>query len=354
MFTIRENERAILIQHGVAKRWLTPGSYSSLLHRGTLQRFDMDDAVLVSTPELQRLAPESEASRMVVPSGHVACISQNELPHSVLPPGEYLLWQTRARVAARLIDVRELQAHVASDFVALLPAHLFQVVTVHAFQRALVFVDGVMEMVLEPGRHVLSKQDRQLSIVAYDLRETELLIAGQELLTRDRVTLRLNVLVKYRIVDPALAHMTVASVRDSLYSEVQLAAREFVANHPIEALLERQNEAVGEMLAVVQPRASTWGIEIARVDIKDVVLPGEMRAILNRVITAHKEAEANNILRREETAATRSLANTAKMLERNPTLMRLKELEAVKEIAGRVERLTIVSGDNVLGALTDR
>jgi regulator of protease activity HflC (stomatin/prohibitin superfamily) len=101
----------------------------------------------------------------------------------------------------------------------------------------------------------------------------------------------------------------------------------------------------------LSPRALGWGVEIIRTDIKDVVLPGEMKQLLNRVIEAEKEATANNILRREETAATRSLANTAKMLERNPTLLRLKELETWKEIAGKVQKLTLIANTNDLSNL---
>ncbi len=88
-------------------------------------------------------------------------------------------------------------------------------------------------------------------------------------------------------------------------------------------------------------------------DLKDVVLPGEMKTLLNQVIEAEKRAAANVILRREETAATRSLANTAKLLESNPTLLRLKELESWKEIAATVGNVTVVaSPQQLLGQLS--
>ena len=74
--------------------------------------------------------------------------------------------------------------------------------------------------------------------------------------------------------------------------------------------------------------APALGLEVLDPGVKDLVLPGEMKVLLNRVIEAQKEAEANVILRREETAATRSMAQTAKVLGENPLLVRLKELEA--------------------------
>jgi regulator of protease activity HflC (stomatin/prohibitin superfamily) len=101
----------------------------------------------------------------------------------------------------------------------------------------------------------------------------------------------------------------------------------------------------------VAERASAVGLELLDLGLKDLVLPGEMKALLNRVIEAQKEAEANVILRREETAATRSMAQTAKVLAENPLLVRLKELEAYKELAGKVGQVNLVLGTGVLPQL---
>jgi hypothetical protein len=101
----------------------------------------------------------------------------------------------------------------------------------------------------------------------------------------------------------------------------------------------------------VTERAATLGLEVLDLGLKDLVLPGEMKVLLNRVIEAQKEAEANVILRREETAATRSMAQTAKVLGENPLLVRLKELEAYKELAGKVGQVNLVLGTGVLPQL---
>ena len=84
---------------------------------------------------------------------------------------------------------------------------------------------------------------------------------------------------------------------------------------------------------------------------KDVVLPGDMKTLLNRVIEAEKEAAANVILRREETAATRSLANTARLMADQPVLLRLKELDAFKDIAGQINEVRLVVGADNMKAL---
>jgi len=102
------------------------------------------------------------------------------------------------------------------------------------------------------------------------------------------------------------------------------------------------------MAESIRSRAEGWGVELLKLDLKDVVLPGEMKTLLNRVIEAETKASANAITRREEVAATRSLANTAKMMEGSPVLLRLKELEAWKEIAERIPNLTVVLGGEQL------
>src|SRR5690349_3861650 len=118
----------------------------------------------------------------------------------------------------------------------------------------------------------------------------------------------------------------------------------------------------------VAERAAEVGLELVDLGLKDLVLPGEMKALLNRVTSsapacglrpsrakpappAQKEPEANVILRREETAATRSMAQTAKVLAENPLLVRLEEMEAYKELAGKVGTLHVVMGDTALGKL---
>ena len=85
-------------------------------------------------------------------------------------------------------------------------------------------------------------------------------------------------------------------------------------------------------------------MEVAVIALKDIILPGEMREIMNQVVTAEKQAQANLIRRREETAATRSLLNTAKLLEDNPILVRLKELETLEKLVEKVDRVTVNGG----------
>jgi regulator of protease activity HflC (stomatin/prohibitin superfamily) len=132
---------------------------------------------------------------------------------------------------------------------------------------------------------------------------------------------------------------------------MQLAARDYVAGVSLDDLLEGRDAMTRFLEAEAVPAAARFGVRIDRVGVKDVVLPGEMKTLLNRVIEAEKEAAANVILRREETAATRSLANTARVIADHPVLMRLKELEAIKDIAERIDEVRLVVGSDGLDKL---
>jgi regulator of protease activity HflC (stomatin/prohibitin superfamily) len=132
---------------------------------------------------------------------------------------------------------------------------------------------------------------------------------------------------------------------------MQMAAREVVATHTLDELLALREALSGSIAQAVAERAAEVGLEVTSFGLKDLILPGEMKALLNRVIEAQKEAEANVILRREETAATRSLAQTARVLAENPLVVRLKELEAYKELAAKVGQVHLVLGEGALDRL---
>jgi regulator of protease activity HflC (stomatin/prohibitin superfamily) len=234
-------------------------------------------------------------------------------------------------------------AELPDAFLPLVPETHLLTAVVAPYERALLYVNGELARVLSEGRYAVLREHRDVRLVRVDLREREIQIAGQEVMTADKVSLRINVVVKLRVVDPVASVQGAAALDDALYSEAQLVARRHVAGLSVDQLLERRGEAAAAMREALAPRAQAWGVEVIAIDLKDVILPGDMKALLNRVIEAEKQAAATSILRREETAATRSLANTAKLLEQNPTLMRLKEMEAWRDMAGRVGQITVVA-----------
>ncbi len=183
-----------------------------------------------------------------------------------------------------------------------------------------------------------------MQIEVTDLRLQELEVQGQEILTRDKVSLRINLGAHYRVADPVKVRAGLPKHKDFLYRELQFGLRQAISDRTLDELLEQKGTVEQGMLAGIQARAEPHGIEVESLGIKDVILPGDMKQILNQVVEAEKAAQANLIRRREETAATRSLLNTAKLMEQNPILLRLKELESLERVTERVGSLTVFGG----------
>src|SRR5689334_8697123 len=170
-------------------------------------------------------------------------------------------------------------------------------VTVRSTHRGLRYVDGRFDTVLEPGRYEMPRPwlwGRQpvVEVVLVDMREREFTIKGQEILTADKVALRVSIITQYRVVDPVAAVEKVAGYEDRLYSDVQLAARRSLASMTLEAILTNRNQLSEDILRDVEGVASGYGVAILRADVKDIVFPGNLQDIMNRVLAAQRLAEA--------------------------------------------------------------
>jgi hypothetical protein len=148
----------------------------------------------------------------------------------------------------------------------------------------------------------------------------------------------------FRIADVLRMRAAVVDWKDAVYRELQFGLRQAVGTRTLDTLLANKGELDEAILGHAAPRLATLGIELINAGVKDVILPGEMKTLLNQVVEAEKSAQANLIKRREETAATRNLLNTAKLLEDNPVLLRLKELETLEKVTEKIDRLTVFGG----------
>jgi regulator of protease activity HflC (stomatin/prohibitin superfamily) len=219
--------------------------------------------------------------------------------------------------------------------------------------EGLFFLNGRLVERLEPGRYAFWKNAGSVRLYNKDTREVVLDISGQEIMTADKVTLRVNAVVTYRIADVLKAAMSSGDSAQALYREAQFALRAQIGGRELDALLSDRNDLAGELEASLRGRAEALGLEIRGFGIRDVILPGEMKALLNRVIEARKAAEAELIARREEVAAMRSRANTARMFEDNPTLMRLEGLEVLEKISENVELKVVLGGEKLSERITN-
>jgi len=267
----------------------------------------------------------------------------------ILGPGLYAFWKEPYDVQIEVFDVDGFRfEHKQLEVVLAHPGYgeFLGTVTVNPYAEVLVYRDNELVTRLLHGRYAYWKQTGRIVTREIDRREQTLDVAGQEIMTRDKVTLRMNLVVTYRIDDPVKAVEATTDAAQALYRDAQLALRAAVGTRPLDGLLT-DKEAVGSTVReALAARAATFGVTVLSVGLRDIVLPGDMKTILNQVITAQKEAEANLIRRREETAAARSQANTAKLLAENPILARMKELELLQEVlAGAKTSFVFGQGD---------
>ncbi len=185
------------------------------------------------------------------------------------------------------------------------------------------FVDGQLACTLAPGAYAFWNFQKNVGVELVELRVQSMEVSGQELLTRDKVSLRVNLAASIRVADPVAARTKVAKYVDYVYRELQYGLRRVVAARTLDELLGDKASLDADIFGYVRGSVSALGIEVLGVGVKDVILPGEMKDILNGVVQASMSAQANVIRRREEANATRSLLNTAKLMEESPVLMRL-------------------------------
>lgn len=369
-FVVKKNERAALLRDGDFERILSAGRHYFFDPLGQLSlvtwQLDapVDDIALVDY--LLQHEPEVVAE-------HIECMElgeeeaglryENEVLCEILPPGvRRFFWKGGLRQRLERVDLRE-DYRVAPALAGrlmqnglrgrpLLGLNAVLMAQVPAYHVGVLKANGRIERLLEAGVEMFWRFNRDVQVELVDMRMQNLEVSGQEILSRDKVGLRLNLGATWRYTDVLLAYQKLNKPVEHLYRELQFGLRAAVGTRNLDELLENKqviDEVVG---AHVRRKLNGFGIEIDGVGVKDIVLPGEMKTILAQVVEAEKSAEANVIRRREETAATRSLLNTAKVMEDNPTALRLKELETLERVAERIDRISVFGGlDQVLNGL---
>ncbi len=287
----------------------------------------------------------------------VGLVMKNGKLEDVLAPGtRKLYWKGLVEVEVRTVSLAqglEVEAGVVRRLRQLGVLERLAVALIVPEETAgMLFVDGRLVRTLGPGAYAFWNFQKNVGVETVELRVQSLEVSGQELLTRDKVSLRVNLAASIRVTDPVAARTRVAKYGDYVYRELQFGLRKAVSAKTLDELLGDKASLDADIFGYVRGRVDELGIEVLGVGVKDVILPGEMKEILNGVVQASMSAQANVIRRREEANATRSLLNTAKLVEGSPVLMRLKELEALEKVTEKIDKLTVFGGlDGVLRQL---
>ena len=356
--TIKAYQAGLVFKNGKLETVLNEGKYW-IFGNKEVQIFEKKQS-FVAPIELNILLENEALANMLevveVLDNQIALYNVNGIFKEVLTTGRYAFWKGYVKNEFTTIDLSKVA--ITEGISQTLLDHLKLRSYVRRFQvlsneKGLLFVNGILEKEVTAGTYYFWNNSIVVEVKTIDLRQQQLEISGQELLTKDKAALRINFFVSYKVTDIVKALVNNKEYDKQLYVTMQLALRAFVGGFTLDELLGKKETIAEVIMEETKVKIEALGLQVATVGIRDVILPGDMKEIMNQVLVAEKKAQANSIMRREETASTRSLLNTAKLMEENEMLWKLKEMEYVEKIADKIGEITISGSGNIIGQLKE-
>lgn len=353
---IKSDERGLLFKDGSYIRHLQPGKHwlSPFVNYEVLV-LNVNQPFVVPNKDLDLFLQDDDLVRAL----SVVDVADHEYAlhfvdgkfEKLYTAGKYAFWNVIKKHQFVKADIRnpELSGDIDRSILPKLSPYLVEY-QVADYESGLLFYNNVMQKTLSPGRYNFWKGPVAVLVKTVDFRQQQLDMTGQEIMTEDKVTLRLNFVCQYKVTNP-LQMFHIKSFDDQVYILLQLLLREYVGTLKLDDLLKVKHEIGSYILTRLNEKSEDFGVQFLHAGVKDIILPGDVKEILNTVLVAEKKAQANIITRREETASTRSLLNTAKLMDENQTLYRLKELEFLEKICEKIGNISLLGGGNLLEQL---
>lgn len=353
---INTNYVGLVYKENEFKRVLTAGKHWLGFGESVIT-YDMAKTFIANT-ELEVLLLNKDFEELVttieVADNGLVLVYQNKNFKQVLTAGKYAFWKglNKYSFVAANLDNYEIAADIDKNTIEKpkLSAYL-RVFKVESYEKGLLIVDGKFEKVMEPGNYIFWKNSTVIQVLKTDMRQLNMEIIGQEILTKDKAQLRINFSMQYKVIDLMKALLENREFDKQLYVNIQLALREVVGKMTFDELMENKHQISDSILNSCAGKAEGLGVKLVDCGLKDIVLPGDIKEIMNQVLIAEKRAQANLITRREETASTRSLLNTAKLMEDNAMLYKLKEMEYVEKIAEKINTISLSGSGQIVDQL---
>ena len=354
---VKENQKGLLFKNGKFVKLLEAGKYH-LFGDSHAELLSAEGQLTSDTCTLETLLKAPEIARQV---SVVEVGDQQMALHFVdgkfvhaLRQGKYAFFAGQHKHDFQMVDVSTpvVDSSVPAYIFMLIPSSFYTKVEISEYQRGRLYFNQKFESVLEPGTYYFWKNNIRVDVGIVDTRLTQMNITGQEILTQDKVSLRINFVCNYRIIDYVKVLTEIDDYSEQLHVAAQLAMREYVGKQKLDEILENKDQISQYVIQKLREKAPTLFLEIVDGGVKDIILPGEIRDIMKTVLVAEKRAQASVITRREEVASTRSLLNTAKLMEENQTLYRLKELEYIERICGNVGNINLNGSGDLLAQLS--
>ncbi len=355
--TVNTNYVGLVFRKGEFIRVLTTGSYW-LGFGETVTLYDMGKDYYYTVAELEVLLINTDFANLV----HVVDVADNELAlvyrngnfKTVLAAGRHAFWKGLATYSFTKVDTNQLEVdeNIDKNLFDRAPLNGFiRAYRVESYEGALLFIDGKFVKTLAAGNYVYWKNSTTVQVLKTDTRQLNMEIVGQEILTKDKAQLRINFSIQYKVTDIIKALLENAGFDKQLYITIQLALRECIGLMTFDELMESKEKVAEQVMAIATERIAALGVSLTNCGVKDIILPGDVKEIMNQVLVAEKRAQANTITRREETASTRSLLNTAKLMEDNAMLYKLKEMEYVEKIAEKINTISLSGSGQIVDQL---
>ncbi len=331
------------------KYWFRPTKRISILDKAFIYKADARFALMYRDESFS-----TQVSLLEVGDGEIALQFVNGKFEAVITTGTCYYWRDLVEFSFIKIDLNsgEVDESIPVSVLRLseLTAYI-RPVEVSNHQEALLLIDGKLTRKLREGSYFFWRGSSTIEVLKADMRQLQMDLSGQELLTKDKAALRVNFSVQYKVNDIEKALLGTKDFEKQLYILMQLALREYIGTQFLDELLDNKEKVAQYVFTSLKQKVEGLGVDIIDCGLKDIILPGEVKEIMNQVLIAQKQAQANTIARREETASTRSLLNTAKLMEENTTLYKLKEMEYIERISDRIGEVTVSGGNQLVDQL---
>ncbi|MCL1935807.1 MAG: slipin family protein [Defluviitaleaceae bacterium] len=354
---INENQRGFLFKNGIFEKYLKAGKYRFLGKNNDIIVLNMESNFYIPGYPLEIFLKNKEVYEELdvinIKEEHIGIHYIDNKYNGYLVSGKYAFWNVHQKNTFKIINTSNIEVDddIPKSLFLKIPIKLYTKIEVQSYQKGILSINGKITELLEPGIYYFWKNETKLDVRFVDTRALITEVHGQEILTTDKVQLRVNFVFTYKITD-YVEIMQIDDFDKQLYLLAQFALREYIAKYTLDEILKNKHEIGAKVLENLKQKEKNYFVTFLDSGIKDIILPGDIKEILNQVLIAEKKAQANVILRREEVASTRSLLNTAKLLDENKTLYKLKELEYLEKIVDKVGNINLNSNTDLITQLT--
>lgn len=356
---IKDHERGLLMKDGSYKGYLKPGTYRYMPFSNIeVIRVDINKPFAVDGYNLETFVHDvkllEEIDIVNVVHNQLIVHKREGRLENVLPEGKYAFFNVYTKNEFQVVDFTRTEIDESFDKTLLKHPQFrgkYKEFHIAPHEKGILLYDNKVQKTLSQGRYLYWTKYKEVDVKVVDLRNQHINMRGQEIMTLDKVTLRMNFVCGYRITDIHKAFIEIGDVYNQIYVRLQMALREYVGTLKLDELLKVKHEIGEFVLGRLKGNEEEIGVTYLDAGVIDIILPGEIKDILNTVLIAEKKAQAKVITRREEIASTRSLLNTAKLMDENKTLYRLKELEHMEKMCDKIGHLSVTGGANVMEML---